>query len=62
LIKNTIAETWDDIKFLENVLLVLTVPAEYTEKPKAIMRECAYNAGLIDDINSECLQFTTERK
>ncbi len=45
----------------KNVLLVLSVPAEYSEKEKAIMRKCAYNAKLIDDPNTKFLQFTTER-
>ena len=61
MIKNTVTNEWD-IEFFKNVLLVLTVPAEYTEGAKAIMRECAYNAELIDDIDSRKLQFTTERK
>jgi hypothetical protein len=47
---------------MENVLLIATVPAEYSESDKAIMRECIFNAGLIGDIHSEKLQFTTERK
>ena len=47
---------------MKNVLLVLTVPAEYTQKERAIMRECALNAGLIRDISSKKLEFTTERK
>jgi hypothetical protein len=47
---------------MENVLLVLTVPAEYTPKEKAIMRECAFKAGLINDKDSKRLEFTTERK
>ncbi|CAG8725936.1 8764_t:CDS:2 [Rhizophagus irregularis] len=47
-------------KFMENVLLIATVPAEYSESDKAIMRECIFNAGLIGDIHSEKLQFTTE--
>ena len=46
---------------MENVLLVLTVPAEYSENDKAIMRECAFKAELISDRNSGKLQFTTER-
>jgi hypothetical protein len=46
---------------MKNVLLVLTVPAEYSENDKAIMRECTFNAGLISDKRSERLQFTTER-
>ncbi|CAB4432954.1 unnamed protein product [Rhizophagus irregularis] len=49
-----------EIDFMENVLLVLTVPAEYTQKEKAIMRECALDAGLINDIDSKKLEFTTE--
>lgn len=47
---------------MENVLLVLTVPAEYTQKEKATMRKCALDAGLIDDLDSKKLEFTTERK
>ena len=46
---------------MENVLFVLTIPAEYSENDKVIMRECAFKAGLISDKNSEKLQFTTER-
>jgi hypothetical protein len=53
---------WDGIDFFENVLLVLTVPAEYSAGAKAVMRECAHKAGLIRDKFSENLQFTTERK
>jgi hypothetical protein len=49
------------IDFMENVLLILPVPAEYSELDKAIMRECAFNAGLINNRFSEKLQFTTER-
>ncbi|GBC09523.1 hypothetical protein RclHR1_08950001 [Rhizophagus clarus] len=60
LIKETVQSYWKNITFMENVLLVLTVPAEYSESDKAIMRECAFNAGLISDKNSEKLQFTTE--
>jgi hypothetical protein len=46
---------------MENVLLVLTVPADFSEVDMAIMRECVYNAGLISNKFSEKLQFTTER-
>ncbi|CAG8608574.1 2691_t:CDS:2 [Funneliformis caledonium] len=60
LINVTINERWTGINFTENVLLVFTVPAEYTEKDKAIMRECAFNAKLIGDKSSQKLQFTTE--
>ena len=61
MIKERIPEYWDGIDFTEHILLVLTVPAEYSENDKAIMRECAFHAGLIIDKNSEKLQFTTER-
>ena len=50
------------INYFENVLLVITVPAEFSEKSKAIMRTCAFNAGLIKETLSINLQFTTERK
>jgi hypothetical protein len=50
------------INYSENVLLVLTVPAEYSDKAKATLRECAYNADLIGYKSSEKLQFTTERE
>ncbi|CAB4491821.1 unnamed protein product [Rhizophagus irregularis] len=59
-IKETIPQYWPGIDFMNDVLLVLTIPAEYSENDKAIMRECTFNAGLISDKNSERLQFTTE--
>ncbi|CAB5380784.1 unnamed protein product [Rhizophagus irregularis] len=60
LIKETIPKYWEGIDFVEHILLVLTVPAEYSENDKAVMRECTFNAGLIGEKNSEKLQFTTE--
>ncbi|CAB4437226.1 unnamed protein product [Rhizophagus irregularis] len=60
VIKETIPKYWMGIDFMENVLLILPVPAEYSELDKAIMRECAFNAGLINNRFSEKLQFTTE--
>ncbi|CAB4437231.1 unnamed protein product [Rhizophagus irregularis] len=60
IIKKTIPKYWIEIDFMENVLLILPVPAEYSELDKAIMRECAFNAGLINNRSSEKLQFTTE--
>ncbi|GBB95726.1 hypothetical protein RclHR1_00260031 [Rhizophagus clarus] len=60
LIKEMVAIHWSRIDFLDKVLIVITVPAEYLEKDKAIMRECAYNAGLIKEESSKTLQFTTE--
>jgi hypothetical protein len=62
LIKETVKTIWSDIDVSENILFILTVPAEYTEGSKAIMRECANIAELIDDKHPKNLQFTTERK
>ncbi|CAI2186726.1 17433_t:CDS:2 [Funneliformis geosporum] len=45
------------IIFFENVLLIISCPAKYSDKTKVIMRECAFNAGLINDNNSITLQF-----
>lgn len=53
---------WPGIDFLHQVLIVLSVPAEFSEKSKGIMRECAYKAQLTNNIKSTKLQFTTERK
>ncbi|EXX70474.1 hypothetical protein RirG_087060 [Rhizophagus irregularis DAOM 197198w] len=60
LIKETIPKYWEGIDFMEHVLLVVSIPAEFSESDKAIMRECTFNAGLIGEKNSEKLQFTTE--
>ncbi|CAG8562945.1 7176_t:CDS:2 [Rhizophagus irregularis] len=59
-IKVEIKSAWHGIDFFENVFVIITVPAEYLEKDKEIMRECAYKAGLIKEKESKNLQFTTE--
>ncbi|EXX60002.1 uncharacterized protein OCT59_009716 [Rhizophagus irregularis] len=59
VIKDTLATHWN-VDFFENVLLVLTIPAEYSEKDYDIMRECAHDANLINDKSSKNLQFITE--
>jgi hypothetical protein len=50
------------IVYFKNVLLVITVPVEFSEKSIEIMRLCAFNAELIKEERSPNLQFTTERK
>ena len=60
MIKETITIRWPGINFFENVLLVLPVPAEYSEEAKNIMRECVYNAKLLEEKRSTKLQFITE--
>ncbi|EXX72132.1 hypothetical protein RirG_072220 [Rhizophagus irregularis DAOM 197198w] len=62
LIKENISRNWQGIDYFKNVLLVLTIPAEYSETDKVIMRQCVYNANLIEDIYSGKLQFATECK
>ncbi|RIA82722.1 hypothetical protein C1645_834918 [Glomus cerebriforme] len=60
VIQETVATHWPKIDYFANVLLVITVPAELSEKSKAIMRICAFDAGLIKEKYSTNLQFTTE--
>ncbi|PKC00902.1 actin-like ATPase domain-containing protein [Rhizophagus irregularis] len=60
LIKVRISKHWPDVNFYENVLLVISVPADYSNNELAIMRECSLEAELIREENSEYLQFTTE--
>ncbi|CAG8645738.1 5606_t:CDS:2, partial [Rhizophagus irregularis] len=62
VIKEIIDTRWPNIDYFENVLLIITVPAEFSDKAKAIMRICAFDAGLIKEKYSTNLQFTTERK
>ncbi|CAG8610085.1 22029_t:CDS:2, partial [Dentiscutata erythropus] len=42
------------------VRLVVTVPTEFTEETKSIMRQCMYDAGLINKSSTQNLKFTTE--
>ncbi|CAG8600929.1 6199_t:CDS:2 [Diversispora eburnea] len=56
----TVEMRWPNIDFMSNVLIVMTVPAEYSEQACAIMRECAYKAGLIRTKDSKKLEFSTE--
>ncbi|CAG8736110.1 8475_t:CDS:2, partial [Funneliformis mosseae] len=60
VMKETVVMRWPNVYFFEDVLLVSTFPAEYSESARSIMRECIFNAGLIKDKNSTALQFITE--
>ncbi|GES97121.1 hypothetical protein GLOIN_2v1474266 [Rhizophagus clarus] len=62
VIKETITTRWPTIYYFEDVLLVVTIPSEFSGKSKAIMRSCAYNAELIKEERSTNLQFITEPK
>ncbi|CAG8453450.1 12515_t:CDS:2 [Cetraspora pellucida] len=61
LIKETVETRWPNVNFMEQVLLIMTVPAEFTDQANATVRECAYKAGLISTQYSEKLQLSTER-
>ncbi|RIA87081.1 hypothetical protein C1645_828289 [Glomus cerebriforme] len=60
VIKNTVEKHWPGVDFFENVLMILPILVEYSERDEDIIRECIYNADLISDECSENLQFITE--
>ncbi|GBB87968.1 hypothetical protein RclHR1_14480001 [Rhizophagus clarus] len=60
LIKETVETRWPRLDYFENVLLVLTVPIEFYEKLKAIIRICAFDAKLIKEKCSTNLQVITD--
>ncbi len=47
---------------MKHVLIILTVPVEFSDSAKAVMRDCVYQANLITTKYSKKLQFITERK
>lgn len=59
--RNNITKRWPTIDFYHNVQLILTVPAEWSEREIQIMRKCAFDASLIKHIDSTNLKFITER-
>ncbi|CAB5390988.1 unnamed protein product [Rhizophagus irregularis] len=61
-VKDTLRTSWSDIDFYKNVLIILQVPVECDNEAKAIMRECAYNAGLISYKDSSNLYFITKHE
>ncbi|CAI2180377.1 15097_t:CDS:2, partial [Funneliformis geosporum] len=58
-IKETLSIT-QYVDLHSNVSIVLTVPAEFVDNEIAIMRECAFRAGLLKEKYSKNLRFTTE--
>ncbi|RIA82054.1 hypothetical protein C1645_809788 [Glomus cerebriforme] len=60
VIKNTLNTTWQKIDFFKQVLIIMTIPAEFDNQAMTIMRECAYDAGIINEKGSKNLKFTTE--
>ncbi|CAG8609909.1 15215_t:CDS:2 [Funneliformis mosseae] len=51
---------WNDVEFDKQVVVVLTIPAEFDDDAITIMRKCAFNAKLIPTEYSQNLKFTTE--
>ena len=62
MIKETINTRWHGLKFFENVLLIISIPAEFDDRAKDTMRKCLYSAELTDSKESTNVEFTTERK
>ncbi|CAG8597322.1 8382_t:CDS:10, partial [Paraglomus occultum] len=58
--KEILEKRWPTVSMSEEVLKILTIPAEFNENTKAVMRNCAANAGIIDHVDSPLLEFTTE--
>ncbi|CAG8751287.1 29224_t:CDS:2 [Gigaspora margarita] len=58
LIKKTAATHWPNVNFMKQVLLIMTVLAEFSEQANASIRECAYKAGLILTQYADTLQLT----
>ncbi|CAG8567659.1 5043_t:CDS:2 [Paraglomus brasilianum] len=60
LMTDALITRWPGLDFNRHVLKIMTVPAEYDERARYSMRMCSYQAGLIDTVNSDLLQFTSE--
>ncbi|CAB4459731.1 unnamed protein product [Rhizophagus irregularis] len=60
VMKETLNDSGTEVDFFKQVLLIMTVPAEFDNQRIGVMRECAFNAGLIQHKNSPHLKFTTE--
>ncbi|CAG8642102.1 37601_t:CDS:2 [Gigaspora margarita] len=56
----TITDYLRKMDFFRMVRLIATVPAEFTEDTKSIMRYCMYEANLINNSGTQNLKFTTE--
>ncbi|CAG8630288.1 10726_t:CDS:2 [Paraglomus brasilianum] len=59
-ITETVQIRWPKLDYHSHVIKIMTVPAEYDEKARHIMRTCAFEAGIINNLNSEGLEFTSE--
>ncbi|RIA82724.1 hypothetical protein C1645_834921 [Glomus cerebriforme] len=60
MMKTYVKDKYKFLDFFDQVIIILTVPAEFDNNAISIMRECAFNAGLTDSRSSRNLKFTTE--
>ncbi|RIA90024.1 hypothetical protein C1645_823936 [Glomus cerebriforme] len=58
--KETLNTRWQNIDYFKQVLIVVTIPAEFDSTAIEIMRECVFKAGITDSKDSKNLKFTTE--
>ncbi|RGB24266.1 hypothetical protein C1646_726562 [Rhizophagus diaphanus] len=60
IMKDAIKKSYQNIDFFKQVLIIVTIPAEFDIQTIDTMRECLFNAEIIDKKKSETLKFTTE--
>ncbi|RIA90019.1 hypothetical protein C1645_849873 [Glomus cerebriforme] len=60
VLKKALEKSCPGIDFFKQVLIIMTIPAEFDNNAINIMRKCAYKADLIKFRKSSNLKFTTE--
>ncbi|CAG8493980.1 8330_t:CDS:2, partial [Scutellospora calospora] len=60
VIKNTISARWPGVNFYRDVKFLITVPLNFSEGAKDIVRYCVSEAGLLDHATSPNLEFLLE--
>ncbi|KAF0454154.1 actin-like ATPase domain-containing protein [Gigaspora margarita] len=60
LIKNTISTRWPGVNFYRDVKFIFTVPLDFSEGAKDIVRYCVSLAGLVESASSSNLEFILE--
>ncbi|GBB85958.1 hypothetical protein RclHR1_01240009 [Rhizophagus clarus] len=58
--KTYLSDKYKQLEFFDQVIIILTIPAEFDNNAITILRQCAFEAGLTDAKNSRNLKFTTE--
>ncbi|CAB5381361.1 unnamed protein product [Rhizophagus irregularis] len=60
MMKNCLSDKYKYLDFHDQVIIILTIPAEFDNNAIAILRQCAFEAKLTDARNSRNLKFITE--